>query len=160
MLDLRKVYLQVWVDKTLWLFQTVVFCAKRYCLTKLGFGLNVALQIMKTIVSAMFSQGKSAEFGLDCKDPEELEDEACVLVLDVRWKKAPHVENLWGTCQCCGWLHTAVGIIKCRANALTFRMGMIKQVLLSSPKLIAESVERATHNNNLPKESGASTEKK
>ena len=75
----------------------VIFTRKRYCLTRLGFGLNVAPQIMKTIINAVLSQeekvnkGTSAyrdnihvneditslhakvklvQFGLICKDPE------------------------------------------------------------------------------------------
>ena len=58
LLDLRKAYLQVWVNKILWPFQTVVLHGKRYSLTRLGFSLNVVLQIMKTIVSAVLSQEK------------------------------------------------------------------------------------------------------
>ena len=53
LLDLRKAYLQVWVRETMWPFQTVVFASRRYCLTRLGFGLNVAPQIMKTIVNTV-----------------------------------------------------------------------------------------------------------
>ena len=41
LLDLRKAYLQVQVSETMWLFQTVVFAGRRYCLTSLSFGLNV-----------------------------------------------------------------------------------------------------------------------
>ena len=110
-LDLRKAYLQVRVDKTLWPFQTVWFRGQRYCLTRLGFGLNVAPQIMKTIVNAVLSQEKAikdatsayiddvyvnediesascvrdklAHFGLECKSPERLQSGARVLGLDV-----------------------------------------------------------------------------
>ena len=60
-LDLRKTYLQVQIDKTLRPFQTVVFHGKRYCLTKLGFSLNVTLQIMKNIVSTVLSQEEMVE---------------------------------------------------------------------------------------------------
>ena len=61
LLDLRKAYLQVWVDKTLWLFQTVVFCGKRYCLIRVGSSLNVVPQIMKTIVSVVLSQEETVK---------------------------------------------------------------------------------------------------
>ena len=37
---LRKVHLQIYVDKALWLNKTVIFQGRRYCLTWLGFGLN------------------------------------------------------------------------------------------------------------------------
>ena len=58
LLDLRKTCLQVRVDETLWPFQRMVFCGKRYCLTRLGFGLHVAPQIMKTIVSVLSREEK------------------------------------------------------------------------------------------------------
>ena len=113
LLDLRKAYLQVWVNETMWPFQTVVFAGRSYCLTRLGFGLNVAPQIMKTIVNAVLSQQETikegtlayldtyvnkdvsssrvrsqlAEFGLICKDPERLDDGARVLGLNVRQER-------------------------------------------------------------------------
>ena len=101
--------------ESLWLFQTVLLAGKRYCLTRLGFGLKVALQTMKAIFNAVLSQeekvkeGTSAylddiyvtedivsslhvkaklnQFGLICKDPERLEDGARVLGLDVHRKQ-------------------------------------------------------------------------
>ena len=42
MVDLRKAYLQLQVKKELWPYQTVKFEGQQYCLTRLGFGLNVA----------------------------------------------------------------------------------------------------------------------
>ena len=90
----------------------MAFLGKRYCLTRLDFGLNVAPQIMKTIISAVLSQEevvekatsayfndiyinkdvklalhiqvKLTQFGLNCKDPEQLEDRTLILGLDVR----------------------------------------------------------------------------
>ena len=55
LLDLKRAYLQVRVQKTLWPFQTVKIGGQRYCLTRLGFGLNVAPLIVKAIVSAVLS---------------------------------------------------------------------------------------------------------
>ena len=66
LLDLRRAYLQVWVSESLWLFQTVMFASKRYCLTRLGFGLNVAPQIMKAFINAVLSQ------------EEKLKEDICV----------------------------------------------------------------------------------
>ena len=111
LLDLRRAYLQVRVSESLWPFQTVMFASKRYCLARLSSGLNVAPQVMKTIINAVLSQEekvkegtpaylddiyvnedimsslhvkvKLAQFGLICKNPERLEDGACVLGLDV-----------------------------------------------------------------------------
>ena len=96
---------------------------QRYCLTRLGFGLNVAPLIMKAIVSAVLSQEEAADhaasayiddiyvnathvrehlarFGFECKDPERLEDGARVLVLAIamehgklRWKRESMVPD-------------------------------------------------------------------
>ena len=52
-LDLRRAYLQIRVEKSLWPFQTVEIKGTRYCLTRLGFGLNVAPSIMTAIMSAI-----------------------------------------------------------------------------------------------------------
>lgn len=49
-LELHKAYLQEPVYQALWLYQTVLIKGQRYCLTCIGFGLNVALSIMQTIV--------------------------------------------------------------------------------------------------------------
>ena len=43
MLDLCWAYLLVHIDKS-WPFQTVKIKGQRYCLTRLGFGLNVVLE--------------------------------------------------------------------------------------------------------------------
>ena len=111
LLDLKRAYLQVRVQKTLWPFQTVKIGGQGYSVTRLGFGLNVAPLIMKAIVSTVLSQDEAvghtasayindiyvnedvmpathirehlARFGLECKDPERLEDGAQVLVLVV-----------------------------------------------------------------------------
>ena len=56
LLDLRRAYLQIRVCEPLWPYQTVKIDEKRYCLTHLGFGLNVAPLIMKAIVSTALSQ--------------------------------------------------------------------------------------------------------
>ena len=115
LLDLRRAYLPVRVSESLWPFQTVMFAGKRYCLTCLGFGLNVAPEIIKAIINAELSQeakvkegisvylddiyvnkdivssvhinAKLAQFGLICKEPERLEDGTRVLGLDVHGKQ-------------------------------------------------------------------------
>ena len=138
---------------------------------------NVAPQIMKTIVNAMLSQqetikegtsvylddihvnedvvsssrvrSKLAEFGLICKDPERLEDGACVLGLNIqqeRWTlkwgrrtAVPEVPDVFtgravfslcgklvGHLQVCGWTRVATGTIKRRASTPTYkRAGVI-----------------------------------
>ena len=56
LLDLRNAYLQIHSDKALWPFQTVIFRGQRFCLTRFGFGLNVAPLIMKSVIDAIVSQ--------------------------------------------------------------------------------------------------------
>ena len=105
--DLCRAYLQIHIDKSLWPFQTVKIKGQRYCLTCLGFGLNVAPQIMRSVVKAVIGQDKTVDgttfsyvddifvnesvrsavqvkmhlelFGLTCKDPEQLSSSACLL---------------------------------------------------------------------------------
>ena len=111
-LDLRKAYLQVHVHKSLWPFQTVMLQGRRYCLTRMGFGLNVAPMIMRSIVNNVLSRSAQihkatssyiddifvnedvatsarvkehlATFGLACKAPEPLKTGTKVLGLEVR----------------------------------------------------------------------------
>ena len=45
-LDLCKAYLQVHMHQSLWSNQTVLFKGQRYCLTSMGFGLNVTPSII------------------------------------------------------------------------------------------------------------------
>lgn len=52
-LDLHKTYLWICVDQLLWLFQTIIYKGWKYCLTIMGFGLNVAPAITKAIVDTM-----------------------------------------------------------------------------------------------------------
>ena len=56
LLDLQRAYLQVCVNKSLWLYQTVILEGKRYCLSCMGFGLNVAPSSMQAIVEAILSK--------------------------------------------------------------------------------------------------------
>ena len=87
-LDLRKAYLQVCVHQSLWSYQTVLFKGRRHCLTRMGFGLNVAPSIIQTIVDAILTKDKHIQwatsayivkehltsFGLLSKEPERLQD--------------------------------------------------------------------------------------
>ena len=110
-IDLRKAYLQLHVHESLWPFQTVIFRGRRYCLTRLGFGLNVAPNIMKAVLAKVLSQDDTiqqatspylddvfvnedvasaeqvehhlSQFGLTCKPAEKLASGARVLGLDV-----------------------------------------------------------------------------
>ncbi|MEL7523245.1 MAG: reverse transcriptase domain-containing protein, partial [Cyanobacteria bacterium J06553_1] len=111
MVDLAKAYLQVRVERKLWPYQTVIVRGQRYCLTRLGFGLNVAPLVMKAVLNAVLGQndviraGTSAyvddvmvredvvavkdvvahlnKFGLACKPPESMQAGARALGLQV-----------------------------------------------------------------------------
>ena len=55
-LDLKTAYMQIHVDRSLWPFQTVIFRGRRFCLTRLGFGLSIAPAVMKAVLSAVLSK--------------------------------------------------------------------------------------------------------
>ena len=57
-LDLRKAYLHVRIHQSPWSYQTVLFKGRRYCLTRMEFGLNVAPSIIQTIVDAILTKDK------------------------------------------------------------------------------------------------------
>ena len=48
--DLRRAYLQVEVDRDLWPYQVIKHDGQSWCLTRLGFGLSVAPKIMRRII--------------------------------------------------------------------------------------------------------------
>ena len=101
--DLKHAYLQLHVDRRLWPYQTVVIDGQKYCLGRLGFGLNVAPLIMKAVVQKVLDQDERikravlayvddllvdentatadeviahfARFGLECKAPQRVTHE-------------------------------------------------------------------------------------
>ncbi|XP_065657969.1 uncharacterized protein LOC136082494 [Hydra vulgaris] len=83
-IDLRKAHLQLKTDKSLWPFQTVVFRNKRYCLTRLGFGLNVAPMIMKSVVSAVIDQDELVKSGTSAYVDDIYVDESVVSLVYVK----------------------------------------------------------------------------
>ncbi|XP_065645530.1 uncharacterized protein LOC136076000 [Hydra vulgaris] len=64
-IDLKKPYLQIRVDEALWKYQVVEYEGQRYCLTRLGFGLNVAPRIMTKILKKVLFLDKFVESGTD-----------------------------------------------------------------------------------------------
>nr|XP_004207675.2 uncharacterized protein LOC101237757 [Hydra vulgaris] len=64
-IDLKKAYLQIRVDEALWKYQVVEYEGQRYCLTRLGFGLNVAPRIMTKILKKVLSIDKIVGSGTD-----------------------------------------------------------------------------------------------
>lgn len=65
LLDLKKAYLQIHVDKSLQRFQAVRFQGKLYVMTRMGFGLNVAPKIMSRIIDKVLSLDETIAKGTD-----------------------------------------------------------------------------------------------
>ena len=63
--DLRKAYLQIHVDRDLWPYQVVYFKGTKYCLTRLGFGLCVAPKVMTLILKNVLSREDDVRNGTD-----------------------------------------------------------------------------------------------
>ena len=76
LLDLHKAYLQIRVDKSLWPYQTVIVDGVRYCLTRLGFGLNVAPSVMKAVLDAVARQDPDVERAMSSYIDDVLVDES------------------------------------------------------------------------------------
>lgn len=123
MIDLKTAYMQIHVDEALWPYQTVVFRGRRFCLTRLGFGLSIAPAVMKAVLNKVLEQDEqirkaaspyvddiyvdndvaSAEqvrdhlalYGLICKPPESVSDGARVLGL---WVSSENGQLRWKRC--------------------------------------------------------------
>ena len=50
LLDLKAAYLQLFIEEDLWRYQLVEYKGQKYCLTRMGFGLNCAPKVMSTIL--------------------------------------------------------------------------------------------------------------
>ena len=75
-LDLKKAYLQIYVDKSLWPYQTVEYKGKRLCLTRLGFGISVAPRVMRTVLEAVAKQDEEVAKAVSCYVDDVLVNEA------------------------------------------------------------------------------------
>ena len=62
-IDLARAYLQLGVDKSIWPYQTVIFEGQRFCLTRLGFGLNIAPIIMASVLKHVLNKDKTIARG-------------------------------------------------------------------------------------------------
>ena len=83
MVDLAKAYLQVKVEKKLWPYQMVEFQGQRYCLTRLGFGLNVAPLVMKAVLNKVLEQNGTVRAGTSAYVDDVMVREDVVAVKDV-----------------------------------------------------------------------------
>lgn len=84
MLDLKKAYLQLYVDNELLKFQAVRFKGKLYVMTRMGFGLNVAPKIMSKVLSKVLSMDPKVAEGTDHYIDDIIVDEDKVSVESVR----------------------------------------------------------------------------
>jgi hypothetical protein len=119
MLDLSEAYMQIHVHKEMWPYQSCIINNKKYALTRMGFGLNIAPTIMTEIVrwilnsdtrmrentdsyiddiyvNESFISVEEVEkvfnnFGLICKKPENLSQANEVRVLGMKVFKDQHV---------------------------------------------------------------------
>ena len=60
-LDLRRAYLKIHIERSLWPFQTMEIKGTRYCLTRLGFCFNVAPNIMTAVMNAVRVQDENVQ---------------------------------------------------------------------------------------------------
>ena len=63
--DLKSAYLQLHVAKELWQYQLVSTIGKTYCLTRLGFGFNVAPKIMAAVLKTVLKKGSKTKEATD-----------------------------------------------------------------------------------------------
>ncbi|KFD68333.1 LOW QUALITY PROTEIN: hypothetical protein M514_19379 [Trichuris suis] len=112
----KKAYLQVRADRTLWPYQTVVIKDRRCCLTQLGFRLNIALTIIKAVISCVLS--------LD-PDIQKVRQRTSMVSSSTGTSPAQITSyNTWqstdyhsvGHYPVCGWLGSATAFIKREAN--------------------------------------------
>ena len=122
-LDLKDAYMQIRVHENLWPFQTVIVRGRRYCLTRLGFGINVAPAVMKAVLTTVLGEDVDVQraaspyvddiyidnsvvstdrvrehllkFGLRCKPAERVTDGARVLGL---WVCGDDDKLVWKRC--------------------------------------------------------------
>ncbi|MEL7302027.1 MAG: DDE-type integrase/transposase/recombinase, partial [Pseudomonadota bacterium] len=83
MVDLKKAYLQIGVREDLWPYQTVRFQGQLYCLTRLGFGLNVAPLVMKAVLNCVLGQDERVRAGTSAYVDDIFVDEDVVSAEDV-----------------------------------------------------------------------------
>jgi len=63
--DLRRAYLQIKVDQSLWQYQVVKHQGRSFYLTRLGFGLSIAPKIMRKILEHVLASDEAVKEGTD-----------------------------------------------------------------------------------------------
>ncbi|KFD50080.1 hypothetical protein M513_09040, partial [Trichuris suis] len=123
-------------EETLWPYQTVKHRGRRYCLTHLGFGLNVDLAISKAIVDKVLSFSSDACTGTSAYLDDILIDDLVNMCerVPVCWAcrsggaQQVAIEEIFSYCgelvghyPVCGWLRVATAFIKREANRVSSR---------------------------------------
>ena len=106
-IDLKKAYLQIRVDEVLWKYQVVEYEGQQYCLTRLGFELNVAPRIMTKILKKVLSLDGVVESGTDSFIDDIIVNNNIVSSLKVRdhLKRTRPPTSFKETCRwSCPWL--------------------------------------------------------
>ena len=80
LLDLKRAYLQLHIDRSLWKYQVVQFGGKLYYLTRLGFGLNSAPRVMTKILQKVLSLEEGIKSGTDSYIDDIMVDQSTVSV--------------------------------------------------------------------------------
>ncbi len=122
--DLKRAYLQIRVDPSLWVYQGVRFQGKVFLLTRMGFGLSVGPKVMPAIVKWVLARDEAIqkvtgsyiddihvdeshgvlaedvvrllnEYGLACKAPERVRSGTSVHVLGLRVMRTLTGELWW-----------------------------------------------------------------
>ena len=83
-LNLRKTYLQLHIPKNLQRFQAVRCHGKLYVMTRMGFGFDIAAQVMPKILSTVLSIDHDIAAGMDHCIDDIFVNEQIVLVDVVR----------------------------------------------------------------------------
>ncbi|KAF0297012.1 hypothetical protein FJT64_005559 [Amphibalanus amphitrite] len=63
-LDLRKAYMQLRLDRRLWPYHTVRVRGQLHCLQRMSYGLNVAPNIMRSVVRTILEQNEAVSRGV------------------------------------------------------------------------------------------------
>ena len=84
LVDLKAAYLQIRVHQSLWPYQTVVVGGRRFCLTRLGLGLNVGPAVMKAVLCKVLSLDPEVERGTSSYVDDILVNEDVVSAASVR----------------------------------------------------------------------------
>ena len=113
-LDLRRAYLQVGVERSLWRYQVVRVRGRKFYLTRLGFGLNSAPKIMSRIVSEVLSLSPAIKSATDHYIDDVYVDESVVSASSV----ADHLRRYGLVCK------PAVPLVEARVLGLQLYRNM------------------------------------